>query len=216
MGFGGRTLRLIQSMYKNDSIRFLINGKLTAPLYLVTGVKQGTDMEHCYLDIIKVHLGCNLSPLLFAIFIDGLRKLLQDTNLGVSLKLLIISILFFADDLALFAPTRKKLKKLIMIVRKYFKEHKLTLSIQKSKIMSQEADADQFEIEGDTELENICLDQVMSFKYLGVPFNSSPHAFFTSFNHQVKQRAQSYTYQVLSLVKSGPNRAELAYTLDFF
>jgi hypothetical protein len=41
LGFGGKTLSLIESMYTNDSIRFLINGKYTDELFLTQGVKQG-------------------------------------------------------------------------------------------------------------------------------------------------------------------------------
>ena len=40
-GFGGKTLSLIQSMYRNDSLEFLINGKYSSPLWLTRGVKQG-------------------------------------------------------------------------------------------------------------------------------------------------------------------------------
>ena len=49
LGFGGKTLRLIRSMYRNDSIRFLVNGRLTAPIYLLTGVKQGKEITVFYL-----------------------------------------------------------------------------------------------------------------------------------------------------------------------
>ena len=142
IGFGGKVLRLIKSMYQNDSIRFLINGRLTAPLYLLTGVKQGIHLIKYLMNAqryIDTHAGCNLSPLLFAIFIDGLGRLLQDTKIGISLKLLIIAILFFADDMAVIAPTRKKLNKLINIVREYFNTHRLKLSEQKSKILSHDA-----------------------------------------------------------------------------
>ena len=41
LGFGGRVLALIKSMYRNDNIRFIVNGKYTAPLWLTRGVKQG-------------------------------------------------------------------------------------------------------------------------------------------------------------------------------
>ena len=41
IGFGGKTLSLIKSMYHNDHIRFLINGSYTEPLWLTQGVKQG-------------------------------------------------------------------------------------------------------------------------------------------------------------------------------
>ena len=42
LGFGGKTLKLIKSMYRNDHIDFLINGSYTEKLFLTRGVKQGT------------------------------------------------------------------------------------------------------------------------------------------------------------------------------
>ena len=41
MGFGGRVLSLITSMYATDRIQFDVNGQLTSPLWLTQGVKQG-------------------------------------------------------------------------------------------------------------------------------------------------------------------------------
>lgn len=41
LGFGGRTLQIIKSMYCNDSLKFLINGKFTDSLWISQGVKQG-------------------------------------------------------------------------------------------------------------------------------------------------------------------------------
>ena len=41
MGFGGKTLNLIKSMYTNDSLRFVINGKYSREIFLSRGVKQG-------------------------------------------------------------------------------------------------------------------------------------------------------------------------------
>ena len=43
LGFGGRTLQIIKSLYFNDSLRFLLNGKYSDPLWLLRGVKQGTN-----------------------------------------------------------------------------------------------------------------------------------------------------------------------------
>ena len=45
LGFGGRTLQIIKSLYVNDSLRFLINGKYSDPLWLLRGVKQGNNSK---------------------------------------------------------------------------------------------------------------------------------------------------------------------------
>ena len=66
---------------------------------------------------------------------------------------------------------------------------------------------------GTSDYPPLLLDQVLSFKYLGVPLNCSPYKFFHCFNNQVKQRAQSYLSRVLSLIKTGPDQSNLAYTL---
>ena len=44
LGFGGRVLSLIESMYTKDSLLFLVNGKFTDELFLTKGVKQGSMM----------------------------------------------------------------------------------------------------------------------------------------------------------------------------
>jgi hypothetical protein len=41
IGFGGKTLKLIQSMYTHDSLKFIINGHCSDDLWLTRGVKQG-------------------------------------------------------------------------------------------------------------------------------------------------------------------------------
>ena len=46
LGFGGRTLSLIKSMYTNDSVSFLINGHFTSELWLTRGVKQGKRIQN--------------------------------------------------------------------------------------------------------------------------------------------------------------------------
>ena len=46
LGFGGKTLDFIKSMYHNDNIKFLINGHLSQPLFLTQGVKQGNNRKY--------------------------------------------------------------------------------------------------------------------------------------------------------------------------
>jgi hypothetical protein len=66
IGFGGKTLSIIKSLYHNDNITFLLNGQFTDPLWLTQGVKQGLHkIPFNTLPILTILLvGCNLSPLL--------------------------------------------------------------------------------------------------------------------------------------------------------
>ena len=97
--------------------------------------------------------------------------------------------------------------------RNFFLHHHLEISVTKSKIMSFDAQTGKTLFQDSINSSSLLLDQVISFKYLGVPLNCSPYHLFNCFNKQVQQRAQSYLSRVLSLVKSGPDRSSLAYTL---
>ena len=79
--------------------------------------------------------------------------------------------------------------------------------------MTHDAATGKTTFEGSPSLPSVTLDQVLSFKYLGIPLNYSPRSLFQSYNAQVKTKAKNYLSNVLSFVKSGPDRSELAYTL---
>lgn len=98
------------------------------------------------------------------------------------------------------------------ITRTFFINHKLELSEKKSKIMNHKAATGTITFSG-LNTGPITLEMVLAFKYLGVPVCCSPHSLFRNYNDQVKKRAQTYLSSVLSLVKTGPDRADLAYTL---
>ena len=62
--------------------------------------------------------GCILSPILFIIYINGLAEAINQTQLGARIVLNkkgSISILMFADDIALISEDRKNLEKLMEI-----------------------------------------------------------------------------------------------------
>ena len=98
------------------------------------------------------------------------------------------------------------------ITRTFFHFHHLDLSVKKSKIMTHDAATGKVNFQS-ANLCPITLEQVLSFKYLGIPLCSSPYGLFNSFNEQIRKKAVNYLYSVLSLVKTGPDRSDLAYTL---
>ena len=156
-------------------------------------------------------LGCNLSPLLFSIFISDLGKELTDSGLGIELLGLKVATIFFADDIVLIGRTPAELNSLMNICRRYFDRHRLELSVSKSKIISHESQHGEVTF---TDCgQDLTLEQVISFKYLGIPVSTTPYCLFKEFNAGVKRKAKSYMYSVMSLVKSGRDRSELAFTL---
>ena len=92
VGFGGKVLQLIQSMFFNDNVQVRLGLNLSFPLWFTRGVKQG----------------CALSPLLFALFIAALRVRLQETELAVKLGSVTLIWIFFEDNLMLISRTSKR------------------------------------------------------------------------------------------------------------
>ena len=166
-----------------------------------------------YLSSCLTILGCNLSPLLFSLFIANLGSVINSSGLGFDLGTVNISAILFADDLCVIGRSRKALDELMLKVRRFFHDHHLHISESKSKVISYEASTETTSFQGSSLFPPLSLDQVLSYKYLGVPLNCSPYCLFKSFNDQVKKRAQMFMGRVLSLVKSGPNRSDLAYSL---
>ena len=104
-------------MYLNDRIQVNLMTGLSPPLWFMKGVKQG----------------CSLSPLLFALYISGLGRVLQDTNLGVKLGTEVITALFFADNLVLVSSTPKiGMNRLLSIYASFCKDICTALSILKT------------------------------------------------------------------------------------
>ena len=127
--------------------------------------------------------GCNLSPLLFSLFINDLGSDLNKTGLGIDLQGINISAILFADDLVLIGKNRKSLDVLMGITRDFFSKHKLQISETKSKILTYNAATGKTSFNV-ADQPTINLDQVVIFKYLGIQLNCSPYNLFKSFNEQ--------------------------------
>ncbi len=79
-----------------------------------------------------VKQGGVLSPLLFAVYIDGLLIRLEETGVGCHMGIRFIGALTFADDLNLLAPNLSGLKILIDVCKKYAKVFNIKFNGSKS------------------------------------------------------------------------------------
>ena len=83
IGFGGRVLSLIQSMYCSDNIQLTLPIRFSAPIWFKKGVKQG----------------CSLSLMLFALYVSGLGDALHSSKVGFQMGEVVLTAIFFADDI---------------------------------------------------------------------------------------------------------------------
>ncbi|MCP3664990.1 MAG: reverse transcriptase family protein, partial [Gammaproteobacteria bacterium] len=113
MGIKGRMLKWIIGFLKDRSFRVRYDGALSSNKKKIIGIPQGTV----------------LSPLLFTLFLNDIEKVLPE---GVNIAL-------FADDIAIWttnkddATSMRKINEALENLRKYLKDKRLFLNVQKTK-----------------------------------------------------------------------------------
>ena len=76
-----------------------------------------------------------ISPKFFSVYIDDIIKMLRQSGVGCHLIKWFIGCLLFADDIAILAPTRLALQKLIDLCSTYCDKFCLQFNSKKSKVM---------------------------------------------------------------------------------
>ena len=151
MGLSDNMLLLLQNMYKKAVAQVRVNTELSDIFSCTSGVKQG----------------CNLSPLLFILFISDLEEHLKGRGVkGIGMFQRTIHLLQFADDLVLLAESEVDLKVSLEALNDYCKESDLRINATKTKIMifnrRSRKQAFTFTLD-DTEIQ-----RVEEYKYLGL------------------------------------------------
>ena len=120
IGIRGNMLRLIKSMYNNPNYIIKSNGEYSIPLNSNIGVKQG----------------CNLSPLLFNIFINDIHSIFDTKCKPVNINNWNINSLSFADDLVLLSETPIGLGNSLKKLETYCNDWGLKVNPTKTKVIA--------------------------------------------------------------------------------
>ena len=113
--------------------------------------------------------GCVLSPLLFAIYVDGLLDQLQEALDAQQLNLP-ANALAFADDLVLLARSPEHLRLLLRIVENWCTDSSMQISVSKTKVMPIGPNAQQ---DISIAVDHDILQVVQRYKYLGYLVHST-------------------------------------------
>ena len=194
LGIGGDFLRILKSMYFDDSVRCTVNGVTTRPVFLQRGLRQG----------------CSLSPILFALYIMEIGEDLSASGEGFRVGNVVISGLLFADDIVLVSRTAAGLRRLFHLVKSRCDALLLVINTGegKSEVVSPTDDVwEIFDAHGNLDLS---LRQVLKYTYLGLDTTSS--ILRTTMSKQAKciSVANSYKFACLNLGQRGPDVVDVS------
>ena len=191
MGFGGRFLSTLKSLYKDDCVDCMVNGLLTKPIFLRRGLRQG----------------CSLSPMLFALYISEIGQDITSSCLGFRLGNITVSGLLFADDIVLVTRSADGLKTLLDKVKSGFDKLRLSISHAKSQIISPD-DVEWILVDNYANTEQ-SLKQVSMYKYLGVSTYSSMHKTGVEKQKLCVKTAQKYKGCCIHVSRMGPDMVDV-------
>lgn len=197
MGVSSKMINILQSMYGKATSRVAVNNKLSSPFPCLKGVRQG----------------CNLSPLLFSLFISDLESHLSANTAGsIRLANRNVQLLLFADDLALLADSHKGLQDSINILSEFCQTWKLNINIDKTKVVV--FNRKQQVHQAPLILDDMQLEYVTSYKYLGIILSSNG-----SFKPAISTLANQASKALFSLIRAAtklsfPDPSLLCYLFD--
>ena len=168
LGVCGRMLAALQAFYSEPTVAVKVAGRVGEPAVTKTGV----------------HQGCPLSSTLFGVFIDALEPWLraQAPDVGIPIQTARgmtrhLSALIYADDIALLADSPTALQQLLDNLCSFCKHTGMDISLSKTKVMQflprprsrSRSAPSQHHFNRNT----VTLENVDSYKYLGVTFKST-------------------------------------------
>ena len=180
LGYTGKCLKIIQSLYFNDSVRVNVNGRFTEELFLNLGVKQG----------------CSLSPILFSIYINDLVEQLHQGELGVDLGNEVLSVLAFADDiLCLSRTSREGTETQMKTIVDWCTLWKMKMSEPKTYIATLSSE-NNWVCEGENDY--LSFEESLGFSYLGMDYRLKGRDFLGDHYEKMKKKADKYVYAILN------------------
>jgi hypothetical protein len=161
-GITGKVLKVIFNMYANIKSCVSANNCISPFFTSPNGLRQGE----------------NLSPILFALYLNDLEDYLQQRNHGVEFVInendfniyIKLFVLLYADDTVLMSEDQESFQNLLNDFSDYCKLWKLQINMNKTKVMvfgTNKPEKYKFYLNG------TILETVKEYKYLGVIFSSS-------------------------------------------
>ena len=155
LGLHGCILNTLVAMYAHVRSTVRMNGKYSEYFESLLGVKQGDP----------------LSPLLFGLLIDRFQEYVEHRSpgMGIRMGILLVVVLFFADDLAIVAKSPAELQHFLDMLHSFCVDIQLTVNVSKTVGMV----FNRTNVSGleDISYNGVKLQFVEEFRYLGAIFH---------------------------------------------
>ena len=151
---------------------------------LMCQVKWGDHLSHWFCITAGVRQGGVLSPDFYCIYVDDLLKELKCLNKGCYVMQIFAAAFFYADDMAVIAPSVKALSLLLQACERYCTEWDICLNAKKSRCMYF---GRRIEILHDIVLNNKVVEWAKEWLYLGVKLRSGK-----SFDCSIMDRVKKF------------------------
>ena len=116
---GGKFLKILQNIYRDNTMVVNLDNGITKPFNTTIGCKQG----------------CVFSPLVFNIFIDSLPSVFDSECDPVYVGNTMTSCLMWADDCVVLSETERGLQRAMDKTVEHFTSLGLTVNISKTKVL---------------------------------------------------------------------------------
>ena len=116
---GGKFLKILREIYKDNNIFVKLSDGLLQPFTTTISVKQG----------------CVLSPLLFNLYIDKISDIFDQSCSPVKINNKDLNCLLWADDLLLVSESAQGLQNCINKMEKFYNDLDLKINIKKTKVI---------------------------------------------------------------------------------
>ena len=186
----------LQAIYNGDSIKAVVNGMTTRPIYLGRGLRQG----------------CSLSPLLFALYMAEMGEAINLSSEGFMVGRVRVSSVFFADDIILFSRDPEGLLRLLSLVKRHADLLKIDINTKKDKseVISQSGSVgDAWDVVDTSGQVVLSLSQVLNYKYLGSPVRNSIFKTCMEKQKECVTKAHKYKGTCMYISSQGPDIVDM-------
>ena len=197
LNFPERFITLLTSYYFQDNVSTSSTGARSKTQYQQRGLRQG----------------CNLSSVLFIIYVSELARRIRSSGHGVRLDSgEVIGILLFADDIILIADNTASINALRAILEGWCSDFKMSVSIGKTNIITPDQNFI-CSVSSDGNSESDIIDQVESYKYLGVMQYAETKRTTKHKGEEMLKRAKMYKNVILSTGNFLPDKVKSLSTI---